>query len=180
MTGGSIATQDYNGDKLRLKEGAESVLDNHKYVHVKIRDVDTIGKYHFDALYLHRRFSMQGGYTALKIDSKKGVYNFQGYYLQAGYFIRGEGKRFDPVDGVFKSIKAVKGGDIEVAGRYSYINLNDRDEHGGSQSDYALAINWYLNPNLRLMFNYIMAFPNDTDLYDGMYQIIQGRILLFF
>ncbi len=178
--GATMASQDHDGDSLRLKEGAESVLDPHKYVHVRIRDVDTLDKYHFDALYLQGPFSMQGGYTALDVDSLKGIYRFAGYYLQAGYFIRGEGKRFDPINGIFKRIRPVYGGDIEAALRFSYIDLNDKDEHGGSQSDYTMALNWYLNPNTRLMFNYILAFPDDTDLYDGMYQIIQSRILFSF
>ena len=180
MFGTSYVSQDYHGDDLKLKEGAESVLDPHKYVHVHIKDVETVDKYHVDGLYLYRRFSLQGGYTALRVDARKDRYDFAGYYLQGGYFIRGEGKKFDPVDGVFKRIRPIRNGDLEVAVRYDYIDMNDKDEHGGSQSDYSLTLNWYFNPNTRLMFNYIMAFPDDTDLYDGMYQIIQSRLLFSF
>ena len=179
MAGGSYAVQEYNGDKLRLRSNKESALDPHNYVHVRIRDVDRIEKYHIDALYLHRRFSVQGGYTALNINSKKGPYRFDGYYIQADYFLRGGGKRFDPVYGVFKRLKPGKGGDIEVAGRYSFIDLNDKDEEGGTQSDYTIALNWYVTPHFRFMFNYILALPN-TDEYEGLYQVIQSRLLFSF
>jgi phosphate-selective porin OprO/OprP len=48
----------------------------------------------------------------------------------------------------------------EIAGRYSTIDLNDRlalanGIAGGRQTVYTLALNWYINRNVRLMFDYL-------------------------
>jgi phosphate-selective porin OprO/OprP len=46
----------------------------------------------------------------------------------------------------------------EVGARYSYLDLNDgNDTRGGILGDFTLGINWYLNPNVRFMFNYVLA-----------------------
>ena len=48
----------------------------------------------------------------------------------------------------------------EIAGRYSTIDLNDRlglvnGVAGGRQTIYTLALNWYVNSNVRFMFDYL-------------------------
>jgi len=43
----------------------------------------------------------------------------------------------------------------QIAGRYSYLNMNDEDIMGGEGSAFTLAVNWYWNPNASMQFNYI-------------------------
>jgi phosphate-selective porin OprO and OprP len=48
----------------------------------------------------------------------------------------------------------------EIAGRYSTMDLNDRlatasGIAGGRQTIYTGALNWYVNGNVRLMFDYL-------------------------
>ena len=48
----------------------------------------------------------------------------------------------------------------ELAGRYSVIDLNDRlgfkdGIAGGDQTVYTAGLNWYVNRNVRVMFNYL-------------------------
>ena len=43
----------------------------------------------------------------------------------------------------------------------SYLDLDDNDLAGGRLWDVTLGVNWYLYPNLRLMFNYIHGDVDD-------------------
>jgi len=49
----------------------------------------------------------------------------------------------------------------ELAARLSYLNLNDDGVDGGRLRDLTLGLNWYLNPNVRMMWNYVLADPSD-------------------
>ncbi|MDR6306728.1 phosphate-selective porin [Nitrobacter vulgaris] len=43
----------------------------------------------------------------------------------------------------------------EIAARYSYMDLNDNLVFGGKQNNVTVGLNWYLNDNMRVMFNWI-------------------------
>jgi len=178
--GGSYMSQNYNQDSLKYNQASESDLIYEKYVSVKIKDVDTVIKKNIEAALVYNKFSMQGEYTMVDVDALKNNYSFYGYYVQGSYFILGKGRKYKTYNSVFGKVKPDQDGDLELAVRYSYINLNDKDEHGGSQTDYNIGINWYLANEFKLMFNYVLAYPKDTDKYDGMLQIFQTRFLFAF
>jgi phosphate-selective porin OprO/OprP len=181
MVGGAYIRQDWRGDKVRINQSAESDLLDHKYVSVKVKNVDTLERSNFEFLYLYHKLSLQGEYTRLMLSAKKGDYAFDGYYIQASYFLKGEGRRFRKRTSTFGRIAPKeKWGDVEVAARCAFIDLNDKDEHGGRQTDYTFGLNWYITRELRWMFNYVMAYPDDTDTYDGMFQVFESRLLFSF
>ena len=92
---------------------------------------------------------------------------FQGGYAEATYVLTGESRAYNPgaasYGGVVpKNPFSLDGGwgAWEIAGRYSTIDLNDRlgtttGVAGGRQTVYTVALNWYLNRNVRLMFDYL-------------------------
>jgi phosphate-selective porin OprO/OprP len=45
----------------------------------------------------------------------------------------------------------------EFKARWSYIDLNDAGITGNRLSDFTFGVNWYLNPNFRVMLDYIHA-----------------------
>ena len=56
----------------------------------------------------------------------------------------------------------------QVGVRYSWIDLNDRGVNGGKVNDVTLGLNWYLNPNLKLQWNYTIANRNVNGPSDGL------------
>lgn len=99
---------------------------------------------------------------------------FAGYYLQGSWIVTGERRRYNPVSGSFQGPRpkapfAPGGGwgAWELAARYSRMDLNFQpglegtaavpgSVRGGDQSVITLGLNWYLNPNFKLMLDYLM------------------------
>jgi len=74
-------------------------------------------------------------------------------------------------------------GSVELAARYSFIDLNDKDIKGGKEENFTLGLNWYLSPNSRFMFNYIRANVEDRaepQIDDGSADIYQARFQINF
>jgi phosphate-selective porin OprO/OprP len=93
---------------------------------------------------------------------------FQGGYAEAAYVLTGESRPYNPGSASYGGIApanpfSLSGGGWgawEIAARYSTIDLNDQiatasGVAGGRQTIYTLALNWYLNRNVRLMFDYL-------------------------
>lgn len=91
-----------------------------------------------------------------------GTVAYHGFYTQAMWFITGEHREWDPKVGVFKRVlprcnfdpKRGGWGAVEVGGRYSFLDLDDRGINGGRVSDLTLGVNWYWTPNLKWQVNY--------------------------
>lgn len=113
---------------------------------------------------------------------------YKGVYAQAGYFLTGEVRPYNRAAGTFDRVKPLKNfrekdglGAWEVAARYSYLDLNEMNigVNRGEMSDVTLGLNWYLNPMIRLMWNYIHAMPN-TAVTDGDADIFMMRFQIDF
>lgn len=117
-------------------------------------------------------------------DGSGGDRTFYGSYITAGYFLTGEHRAYDQELGIMDRTKVLKPfslskgqwGGLELAGRWSYLSLNDGAVRGGIQNDFTLGANWYLYSNLRLMFNWVHANRNGV----GQADIFQSRVSLDF
>ena len=172
--------QDINGESVKFKQSSESdsILD--KYVSVKVKNVKNVKKNNLEFLYINNKFSLQSEYVTATLKNLDESYNFDAYYVQGSYFLIGLGRAYRFKDSTLAKIKPSREGALEFAFRYSSIDLNDKDEVGGMQSDYTFGINWYVNKELKFMLNYIIAEPTSTDNYDGTTQILQARALFAF
>lgn len=99
--------------------------------------------------------------------------SFGSYYAQASWVITGESRRYDVASGSFQSprpfVPFTASGGLgawELALRYSHTDLNYHEGlfgtaaladsiRGGEQNIWTLGINWYINPSVRLLFNYL-------------------------
>lgn len=177
--GGAVMLQDIEGESLKYNQASEAKFIKDKYVSVKVKDVDSSLTKNIEALYIRDKYSLQAEYSSATIESLDGSYTFSGYYLSGSYFLLGEGRRYKLETSTLAKVKE-RGSALELALRYSYLNLNDKDEVGGEQSDYTIGVNWYLTRELKFMLNYVIAQPKGTDEYDGRLQLIQARALLAF
>lgn len=93
---------------------------------------------------------------------------FPGLYVQASYVLTGESHTYNRNQGVFRRVSPEHNwgqdgcGAWEIAGRWSYISLNDGTINGGQLQDLTFGINWYLNAYTRFEFNYIHAMLEDS------------------
>ena len=92
----------------------------------------------------------------------------QGGYAEAAYALTGETRPYNSASASYGGIVpanpfSLTGGGWgawEIAGRYSTIDLNDQlamanGVTGGRQTIYTLALNWYVNRNVRFLFDYL-------------------------
>ncbi len=122
--------------------------------------------------------SFQSEYMYTEIDQNTfDSANFSGWYVMGSYFLTGEHRAYKTSNGVFSRLRPKKNfttdeggwGAWEVALRYSQLDLQNRMatvDSGDELDDITVALNWYLNPNTRVMWNYVHAELDDT-LHNG-------------
>jgi len=132
-------------------------------------------------------FSFQGEYLLILTDSPTiGNPRFKGFYLSGSYFLTGEHRNYNRSLGVFTGVTPKQGfhlfdegwGALEMACRFSYVDLNDKAINGGKESNLTLGLNWYLNEKSRFMFNYTHARVTDRvdpPIDNGRANIFQMR-----
>ncbi len=133
-----------------------------------------------EAAWVEGPFSLEAEWYAAvprREEGPSGLF-FSGFYVQSSFFLTGEsrGEQYVTAYGEFDSpvrplhdaeLKGSGWGAWQLAARYSWIDLDDRDIRGGILGDLTVGLNWQLNPNLRWMFNYIHSHRNgygDADI----------------
>jgi phosphate-selective porin OprO/OprP len=73
------------------------------------------------------------------------------YYVQGSFMLNGGHKPYKGATGVFGSPKVADKGLWELTGRYDYA---ENETLNREVTSWILGVNYYVNPNLRFMFNY--------------------------
>ena len=132
-----------------------------------------------ELFYVMGPFSLQSEYAWATAHSATfggrdiGERGFEGGYVQVSYFLTGENRTYDRRYGregttyisrpytPFWFVRDDEGGTSwgrgawELAARWNYLNLNDAPFQGGQLEGLELGINWYLNTNLKIQFEYL-------------------------
>lgn len=97
----------------------------------------------------------------------QGTAFFQGGYAQVLYFLTGEHQAYEKREGVFGRVVPKRsahvgqgpglGGAWQVGARLSYLDLTNKAIDGGQITDLTLGLNWFLNPNMKIQGNYLLA-----------------------
>jgi phosphate-selective porin OprO/OprP len=141
--------------------------------------VDLVG---LEAAWVNGPLSLQGEYMMAYADRLGGGsdVDFNGYYVQASYFLTGEHRSYKTSEGAFSRTKprenySSKGGSgaWEVKARYSGLDLDDSDITGGKLNNITAGVNWYLNPNTKIMWDYVHADKDDVGQADMLMMRLQ-------
>ncbi len=138
-------------------------------------------------------FSLQTEYTFADINHKRstiGSNDFTGFYVYGSYFLTGEHRKYETKNDAFGRVKTNKYfycgkgmGAIELTARYSELDLSDEAVNAGRLDTTTLGVKWYLNPNTRVMLNYVSAkadLSNIGDTRDGNANLLAMRFQIDF
>jgi len=143
--------------------------------------------YNVDAAWVRGPLSFQGEYTGATVKDWSASANGDdvdifGYYVEGSYFLTGEHRPYRADRGSFERVKPTENWDgkslkgaWQVALRYSYIDFNDGNfvndvtgNEGAESTGVTLGLNYYLNPNTRIMANVVQNKYKDDDLDEDM------------
>ena len=115
-------------------------------------------------------FSLQSEYIKALVSREAGYENasFDGFYVYGTWIVTGETRPWNAREAEFTQIRPSNSyGALEVAMRYSTVNLNDfnADITGGQGENVTFGVNWYVNTNVKFMLNYILV--NNDRYADG-------------
>jgi len=135
-----------------------------------------------EAAWVNGPLSLQGEYMMADADRLGGGSDvkFDGYYVQASYFLTGENRSYKTSEGAFSRTKPKKNysaaggpGAWEAKARYSELDLSDSDVTGGELNNVTAGVNWYLNPNTKIMWDYVHADKDKVGKADMLMMRLQ-------
>lgn len=155
----SMESPQLGDENARFRARPEANVDGNRLIDTgSISDVDDITKYGIEAALVQGPFSLQAEYLAASVARKNGNpdADFDGYYVFGSWFLTGESRPYSAKSGSFGRVKpAAKSGAWELAARYSNLDLTDGAIAGGEMDNWTVGVNYYMNSNARLMFNYV-------------------------
>ena len=107
----------------------------------------------------------------------EGYYFSQGWYVETLYFLTGENRPYNRQMGVLGRITPAENfsmvgpradevhgrGAWQIGARYAMLDLRDDGIDGGVIQDVTLGLNWILNPNCKLQWNYVWTIRDAPD-----------------
>jgi len=124
-------------------------------------DADNSMTYNLEAAWRSGPLWISGEYILNDVDSSSaGDPTFKGYQVSASYILTGEMRPYNKRSGVFspvpvsKSVNKEGWGALELATRFSSLDLTDGGVDGGQMDIYSLGLNWWLTRTASFGINY--------------------------
>ena len=147
-------------EEYRVDSRPESHLTDIHYLDTgKIKQSRALTLVGLESARVYGEASLQGEWIASNLERDDAAdIEFSGWYIQASWFPTGESRHYKSQQARFGRVNPLsEQGALELALRYSTLDLNDQDVEGGSSDQLAFAVNWYYKPQLRFMMNYIVV-----------------------
>ena len=161
---------------VRFRDRPELRLDGTRLIDTGAIDADHVWTYGAEMGAQYRQFYVQAEAFRFGLDRRDSPLpdpRFWGGYAEASWVLTGEFRRYNIATGSFQNPRPYEAfsprnggfGAFELAGRYSYLDLDYRaglagtanpigGVRGGRQKIVTLGLNWYLNSNVKLLFDY--------------------------
>ena len=164
---------------IQLRDRPELRIDHNRLIDTGAVPSDGAHVWGLEVAANWRNLQVQGEYLGYHIDTDRlpplasPDLDFHGYYGQVSWLITGETRPYSISKAAYGGVRPARpfslnggGGAWELAYRYSYVNLNDKDVggvpiatsggvRGGEQKIHTVGVNWYVNNNVRFMLNYL-------------------------
>ncbi len=153
--------------KVKFNTRPETNVSDTKFVYAGLKDVKSFSTFGGEVAYKNKRFLVQGEYMGAAVsryEDKKDI-SYGGGYGFVSLFLTDDTHGYDYKDAEFaRVVPTSKSGAWEVAARYSFVDMNDEtaEEQHGKSTSITLGVNYYPNPNVKLMLNYGIV---DNDEY---------------
>ncbi|MHC9085933.1 OprO/OprP family phosphate-selective porin [Luteimonas sp. RIT-PG2_3] len=117
---------------------------------------NTVSAYGLEAAGSFGPLFFQGEYANSTFGQPSGVdQDVTTWYLQGSWLLNGGHKAYKSSNGIFASPKVGDRGLWELTARYDFIENKDLTDR--EATSWILGMNYYVNPSLRFMFNYIQG-----------------------
>ena len=126
---------------------------------------------------------------------------FHGCHVDGGYFVTGEHRGYQNINGVFGPVTVSRPflqgsasrdreqgwGAWELTARFAYLDFFDPNTPTGPSGQLigirlptgTLGVNWYLTDRLRVMFNYTYEVPSEPNTGSSVANIFATRLAMF-
>ena len=128
----------------------------------------------FEIAFNYGSWSAQGELYLAEVDALDGTSpSLHGWYVQVSYWLTGEHRPYNSSNAVFGRPKPLHNygddgkGAWEVAVRIDMTDLDDGAVMGNKGIIYYFGVNWHLNPNMRVMFNFVFSDVEAQGFPDG-------------
>ena len=169
-------TTDTDSDVVRISARPESHVTGIRLVDTG--DIAAVGSrtslgLEFAAVY--GSLSAQAEYIQQSLATESSDFDLGGYYAYLSWFPGGQSRPYK--NGKFERVQAESAWEFGL--RFSSIDLNDGLAAGGEQDNLTVGANYYVNPYLRFMLNYIVVDSERAGVADKP-DVFQARLSLDF
>jgi len=175
--------REWDDDPFRVRSRGSFRRGDH-LVDTGAYEVDDLDLFGAETALVLGPLSLQSEYVLADVNpTHHGSQDINGFYAEMSYFLTGEYRPYK--SGAFTRLNPKRNldrdggwGAWEIAFRYGQLNLDETPVSGamgGELDDFVVGLNWYLNPNVRVMSNYVHSESNDSLQHKREADIFQVR-----
>lgn len=177
--GSAVSFENPDAGQVRFNSRPEAGLARLRIVDTGMIDgVDGTWRASLEAGMLYGPWSAQAEIIHATLKRAAGDLSFYGASGQVAWVLTGESRRYQR--GLFRRVQPEgRLGALELAARYSTLDLDDREVGGGEVRNLTLGVNWFITRDLRWSANWVDVRSERAGVADDP-QLLEVRVLAQF